>query len=408
MTMRRDELQLRTGGTDGSDGPDGFVCVPDELVVRADVGEDVETWSADDLRRMRTGRRTIGEYEIWTVPGDGDGGDVVELADRIRRAAAGRPAGRRPALPGRRAPLATPHFAFGASGRVPMGAFAVMATNGRLQPLEAADRTFSVAVLDTGIVRGHPWFGDRVRALDGEDADEALPAERFGLLKPSTAHGTMVAGIVLGEAPRADVIAVRTMPDGYVTDEEVATAIRKVAGSHDVRIVNLSFGGRVGDFEAPALIEEALAELDDEVVVVAAAGNGGVAADVWPGTSPRVIAVGAVEEHPDLAPAPFSNVGPSVDVYAPGVSLVAPFCTFRETSTTTHEPCRPAQRFDGWARATGTSFAAAVVTGRIAQLAIATGRSPKEAACELLATTTRISVGGEERPFVASTAKIVL
>ena len=403
--MRRDGLQMRTDGTDGTDD---FVCVLDELVVRADVSEDIDTWGDDDLSRLRATRRTIGEYEIWTVPGNGDAEDVVELAGRIRRAATGRAPSLRRSPSGRRAPLVSPHFAFGASGRVPMGSFAPMGTNGRLQPLEAADPTFSVAVLDTGIVRGHPWFGDRVRALEGEDADEALPVEGFGLLPPTTGHGTLVAGIVLGEAPRADVIAVRAMPDGYATDEEMATAIRKIACRPDVRIVNLSFGGGVRGFEAPAMIEEALAELDDEVVVVAAAGNSGVATDVWPSASPRAIAVGAVEEHPDLAPAPFSNVGPGVDVYASGVSLVAPFCTFRETSTTAGERCRPAQRFDGWARATGTSFAAAVVTGRIAQLAIATGKSPREAALELLATTTRVTAGGDERPFVASTAKIVV
>lgn len=402
--MRRDGQQVRTGGTDA---PDEFVCVRDELVVRADVSEDIETWGDAGLRGMRATGRSVGEYEVWTVLGNGDGQDAVGLADRIRRAAAGRAPSRRPALPGRRAPLVSPHFVFGASGRVPMGPFAPMATNGRLQPLEAADSTFSVAVLDTGVVPGHPWLGDRVRALDGEDADEPLPEQGFGLLPPTFGHGTLVAGIVLGEAPRADVVAVRAMPGGYATDEEMATALRNLACRHDVRIVNLSFGGGVGDFEAPGPIEEALAELDDEVVVVAAAGNSGGAADVWPGTSPRAIAVGAVEEHPDPAPAPFSNVGPSVDVYASGVSLVAPFCTFEETATTALERCRPAQRFEGWARASGTSFAAAVVTGRIAQLAVATGMSPKEAAHELLSTSPRITVGREERPFVASTAKIV-
>ncbi|MFP5373105.1 MAG: S8 family peptidase, partial [Actinomycetes bacterium] len=345
--------------------------------------------TGDPLRDLRAGGplQTVGSYEVWAAP---DAQHVLALISAVRGT---NPVlaheGRRQAHH-RRATPAGRHVVFGAcAGRVPMSPFPAVATNARLaplDPLDAATSAFSVAVVDTGIVPGHPWFEDRVRALDDCDlrtVEDPLP-EEGGLLATTVGHGTLVAGIVLGEAPAARLVAVRGLVDGAAADADLAGSILELKDRDDVRLVNLSFGGREDDLGAPAVLEEAIGELDPDVVVVAAAGNSGRAQDVWPGTFDRVIAVGAVEQGSQPRPAPFSNRGPSVDVYASGVSLVAPFCTFAESGGSA--ACRPAQRFTGWARVSGTSFAAAVVTGRIARLAVAEGIPPREAADRLLAT----------------------
>lgn len=388
--MRRDELEQ--GGTERDDE---FLCVPGELVVHADDSDAVN----EALGGLRgASLRRVGAFEVWSLP---EGTRTTEVIGRARGTSAARVA-------------ASPHYVFGACvARAPMAAFPPMATSGRLPPVEAEGAALTVGVLDTGIVlqddratgKPHPWLAGRVRFIDS-DTDAKAADDASGLLPHLVGHGTMVAGVVLGEAPLAGVRALRTMADGFGSDEDVAAAIRELVAD-GVRLLNLSFGGNVmTETEAPPLIADALRGLPDDVVVVAAAGNFGGTRRVWPAASGRVIAVGAVEDLPHPSPAPFTGRGSWVDAYAPGVSVVGPFCFHRESGSPGNA-CRPAQHFDGWARGTGTSLAAAVVTGRIAQLAIASGIGVADAADRLLQDAPRITVGTLERPFVASTATIL-
>lgn len=342
--------------------------------------------------------RRVGAFEVWSLP---EGSRTTDVVGRARGTSAARV-------------LASPHYVFGACvARAPMAAYPPMATSGRLASVEIEGAALTVGVLDTGIVlhddratgKPHPWLAGRVGFIDS-DEDAAAEDDAFGLLPHLVGHGAMVAGVVLGEAPFADIRSARTIADGFGSDEDVAAAIRELVAD-GVRLLNLSFRGNVmTETEAPPLIADALRELPDDVVVVAAAGNFGDTRRFWPAASSRVIAVGAVEDLPHPSPAPFTGRGGWVDAYAPGVSIVGPFCFHRESGTLGNA-CRPAQHFDGWARGTGTSLAAAVVTGRIAQLAIASGIDPADAADRLLQDGPLITVGNLERPFVASTAAIV-
>ena len=389
--MRRDELELG-----GGDRTDEFLCVPGELLVHEDDSD-----AADEvLGRVRPDApRRVGSYEVWSL---GPSGRVSDVLGPLR-------SGEATSL------RVGPHYVFGACvARSPMAAFPPMATSGRLPSLPSDPGMLTVGVLDTGIVldddrskgQAHSWFGSRVDFVPESDGEGPPEGEASGLLPHLFGHGTLVSGVVLGEAPVAKVRMVRTMAGGFGTDADVAGAIRELA-ENGVRLLNLSFGGNVmTETEAPPLIADALRDLPPEMVVVAAAGNFGDSRRVWPAASDRVIAVGAVEELPEPSPAPFTSSGSWVDAYAPGISVTGPFCFHHETALSTNH-CRPAQRFDGWARATGTSMAAAVVTGRIAQLAIALGTGPADAAERLLRESPRITVDGFERPFVASTAKIV-
>jgi hypothetical protein len=84
-------------------------------------------------------------------------------------------------------------------------------------------------------------------------------------------------------------------------------------------VVNLSFGGYTHENTPPTALATALARYPD-VVMVAAAGKNHEARKFWPAAFPQVVAVGAVDtRHAAPKRAVFSNYGPWVDVYAPGV-----------------------------------------------------------------------------------------
>jgi hypothetical protein len=240
-----------------------------------------------------------------------------------------------------------------------------------------------IGFIDTGNLsfdgEPHPYLAGHLTAgwdkqVDQFDAPD-LPNSDDG-------HGTFGAGVTLRQAPTA-MIQMRNTLDGLGrnSDAYIAQAIRDMATDDDVKLVNLSFFGDETE-KPPAVIEAALKELFDsrpDLVVVTAAGNSGTANPLWPAAFrfPRLISVGAVDETVEPSsrlPAPpesldpgrpippiasFSNYGPTVDAYAGGVSVVGP--GFRSVFDT---------RTPSWWYWGGTSFAAAAVTGQIAQTMI--------------------------------------
>ena len=214
-------------------------------------------------------------------------------------------------------------------------------------------------------------------------------------------------GLILREAPTARVTMCGVLdksensssdtPLGDDDDQRVAEAVRSLALDPDVQVINLSFGG--GVFESPPTkLDKALQELDHRVAVVAAAGNGAGDEPVYPAAFgfPRVISVGALDERrlvpPGATPprAAFSNYGNWVKAYAGGVQVLGPFVYFDETGGDVYG-LRPPQHFRGWARWSGTSFAAATVSGRIAQTAIERGITGAQAAKAVLGESRKIS-----------------
>ncbi|HSW45442.1 MAG TPA: S8 family serine peptidase [Phycisphaerae bacterium] len=210
-----------------------------------------------------------------------------------------------------------------------------------------------VAVIDTGILSGHPDLQGRIvagydfisdpasaRDGDGRDPDPEDEGDLLGGPGQSSFHGTHVVGTV-GASTNNDVGVAggtwqtRIMPlralgvDGG-TAFDVAEAIRYAAGLSNItgtvpakraNIINLSLVGAPG--ELPASVElDALAEASAAgVLIVAAAGNSGSSLPAYPAAAPEVISVSAVDIQLDMAH--YSNFGPTIDMAGPGGFLGA-------------------------------------------------------------------------------------
>jgi hypothetical protein len=222
-----------------------------------------------------------------------------------------------------------------------------------------------VAVLDSALLEGwqrHQWM-HHVNPVD-HTRDVGVPDGGPGdgtVLDIYDSHGTAVAGVVAARAPGATVVLRDVLNElGDVDEFALIDAIRQtLRADPGISIVNLSLGGTTsGDLEPLEL--DALLDEFPGVVFVAAAGNNGAASthSVWPAACEGVIGVGALDAQGNRAP--FSNVAPSADIWAPGAGVLTAF----GTGTLDYGASGlPDERFDGIAIWSGTSFAAPYVSG---------------------------------------------
>lgn len=318
-----------------------------------------------------------------------------------------------------------------AGTRTPGGAylpFLTVDTFGDPLAPEVGRSTTIVGVVDTGLVLDkvtdlpHEWIGNHATCADDErDELEVGHRDRHqpGYLADADGHGTFVTGLILHEAPTAHVIMRGVLDRTKDTlfelrsddDVNVAKAVKKLAENHAVKVINLSFAGAAFSRQ-PENLYGVIRDIYQRVAVVASAGNGASDAPVWPAAFPEVISVGAVDERNPISPggtprlATFSNCGDWVDAYAHGVDVLGPFVDFDETEKG-HDiyGIRPPRHFQGWTRWSGTSFASAIVSGRIAQMAIArpelTGADAAKAVLEQarpIFGNRAVWVGGPDSP----------
>lgn len=251
-----------------------------------------------------------------------------------------------------------------------------------------------VIVIDTGVdaaavsgrgpcdrQRSDAWL-DRFEPAGG-DACHLDPLDvfrPFGGLDLGAGHGTFVAGIIARVSGAAKIRMIRAFDsDGFASDEMVADAIQQAGDMFEAEadgrgVLNLSFGIETHDGSEPPIVRSALNGLPDDVVVVAAAGNVASKIRFWPAASPRVLGVAAHNGDMDRSPATWSNLGDWVDFSARGTGLIGPFVAGTETegSGKDDDPFdKEPDEFpgpDAFATWEGTSFAAAQVSGRIAEM----------------------------------------
>jgi subtilisin family serine protease len=335
---------------------------PGELLVDdADVDvlrQELRTWAVDDFEplddlgvtRVRVARHI----------------DVPGLVKRLRH------------VPGGPPPRIGPNHVLMGEQRYQGGPGDDPHPDGEPDPWQQADRTVDVGVADTGLVE-HDRLQSRVTA--GPQDTDTLDDDGDDRLDDQAGHGTFVAGIVAANAPAAHVQMVKVLDSWGVGDEvTVARGIRRLAGC---QVINLSLGCYTTNDSPPWAVVRALQALPDGTVVVAAAGNHGSRRPFWPAALKGVVAVAALDAA-DGSAAPFSNFGWWVDACAPGVRALSTFVEFNGP----REPLEPGNpdpdHFEGWARWSGTSFAAPLVAARIAQHAATNGVSAREAAYRLV------------------------
>lgn len=264
-----------------------------------------------------------------------------------------------------------------------------------------------VAVIDSGVDVRHPdlagqlWENPAETESNGIDDDgNGCIDDRYGcrFVQPSAAcgyasstpvgailddhgqsefvpnsHGTLVAGIlgatgnnfegISGASWNVKIMSVKVLdcgpfgrrPSGYMSD--VAAGIRyAVRMGADIINLSLATDPRVPGADSP-LMREAIEEAESRgVIVVAAAGNYDLAGVGYPAAYTEysnVVAVGAATSANTWAP--YSSVGPAVDLAAPGNLIVG-------TSRTDLGPA-----IYGIAEE-GTSYAAPLVSGMFALL----------------------------------------
>jgi membrane-anchored mycosin MYCP len=227
----------------------------------------------------------------------------------------------------------------------------------------------TVGVLDTGIAN-HPWLAGGWTAAFHDvlpDSTGSGAGTGYDYLRQQ-GHATFVAGLVLSQAPSATV-RVRSVldSDGKADLWTVANAIVAFGRTGGLDILNLSFACYTEDGQPPLALSTALGRLDPAIRVVAAAGNHGgdrepsanqpdPHAPAWPAALDRVIAVGAMDgdQVADFTP----KNADWINAYEQGVNVLSTYLSGRVKGM--------GKPFHGWAKWTGTSFAAAQHSGKLA------------------------------------------
>lgn len=235
---------------------------------------------------------------------------------------------------------------------------------------EAGGPTVRVGVVDTPVYHHESL------------PEEWVTADEWGTGVPDVpraGHGTFVTSLIRQGAPRAHVSVRGALKGRENTADAWDAAVAIVELGQRVDVLNLSFAAYTEDGEAPLVIRRAIERVPSGVLVVAAAGNHGDVIGLvrgrtsrspsYPAAMPRVVAVGSS-----------GLIGSTGGKVEPGSATLSEFTpklpwvdrTTRGVAVTGAVP-------GGWATWSGTSFAAARVTGLVADQMATAGVSAADA-----------------------------
>jgi subtilisin family serine protease len=207
----------------------------------------------------------------------------------------------------------------------------------------ATGKNVKIAVIDSGIDGQHPDLAGVIAATY-----DALPSSD----QTPHPHGTGMAGAIgshqrlLGVAPGARILGIRAF--GVSDSGAQGTSMNIVKGlewaiAQGAQVINMSFAG-----PRDPILEQAIKGLKDKgIILIAAAGNAGPKSPpLFPGADANVIAVSATDV--DDKTYKNANRGKQVAIAAPGVDILVPAPD------------------GGYQLTTGTSVAAAHISGVVA------------------------------------------
>ncbi|WP_407569596.1 S8 family serine peptidase [Deinococcus altitudinis] len=221
-----------------------------------------------------------------------------------------------------------------------------------------------VAVLDTGVDIVHPGLAGHLDVASGWDyvGGDAVPQEvntsKSGYSR-AYGHGTAVAGVILQIAPNATIVPFRVLnPDGAGKLSNIIMAVNDAVKA-GAKVINMSLGTTSSSAALSTAVSSAIRS---GAMVVTSSGNSGddkvtyparYSADMQATLGGGLISVGSEDLFQKKSS--FSTYG-NLDLLAPGEAVKSTF---------------PGNQFT---KATGTSFAAPMVSGAVA-LAMSSGRT---------------------------------
>lgn len=231
-----------------------------------------------------------------------------------------------------------------------------------------AGKNIRIAMIDTAVDSSHPdLVGQNIKQISA--FDEKISAK--------LSHGTAIAGILSGNGKVKGIV-----PDSHIIAVEAFRSSRKnrykgrsssyhivsaldLAAQQQPHIINMSLTG-----PKDSLLNRAIHELHNNgILIVAAAGNGGKQAKpAYPAAYENVLAVTATDSADLLYDQ--ANRGDYIFISAPGVNIFT------------------ASAKRGYGLNSGTSFAAAHLTGLIALLMDKNPKLDSAAVIELLRATS--------------------
>ncbi len=195
----------------------------------------------------------------------------------------------------------------------------------------------TVCIIDTGYYSGHEDLAD-VNLIDGiSQVDDDFKTDGYG-------HGTHVAGTisavnnelgVVGVSPgKVNFYIVKIFDnDGeWVANQHASNLVAAAYAcqANGAKIINMSLGGSSRSGYEERAFDDLYYNLD--VLSIAAAGNENSDKFHSPSAYPSVVSVAAVDANNEKAL--FSNFGPTIEVAAPGVSVLSTV-PFRDASSIT-------------------------------------------------------------------------
>lgn len=237
----------------------------------------------------------------------------------------------------------------------------------------------TVAIIDSGAYK-HEDYSSRIIHFEDLVNGRSEIYDDYG-------HGTELAGIIAGDgkasngrnkgvAPKSNLVIIKAIDENGVSDVNVIEKglnwILENRTRYNIKVLCLSFEyGTFEDYSKDPLYETITTLVDNNVLVVAAAGNTGTSSNqvTSPGLIPDVLAVGSVEmstvnQEVNYTLAPFSPFVISTnedkkkpDILAPGVDLITTNLIEREGSDSAQ-----------YVVVSGTSYSAAILCGISAAL----------------------------------------